>query len=188
MIIFISGGCKNGKSSYAQRISQKMRKAGATLYYLATMIPVDDEDDARIARHRKEREGCDFETIEVRRNIVDAIDKCYKQGTFLLDSLTALLANEMFPTADRIEFDAYKKVADDLTDILSKINDIVIVSDHIYSDAVLYDEITEAYRQGLAHIDKHIARLSDVVLESCGGNCIVHKGEKLITEMTNAID
>lgn len=38
MSTFISGGCKNGKSYYAQRI---VKAAGTPLYYIATMIPHD---------------------------------------------------------------------------------------------------------------------------------------------------
>ena len=54
MSVFISGGCKNGKSFYAQRIA---KAGGAPLYYIATMIPHDEEDLARIRRHRDERAG-----------------------------------------------------------------------------------------------------------------------------------
>ena len=58
---------------YAQKIARDMsRQQGVPLYYLATMIPVDDEDRARIARHLSEREGWGFETIEQGRNICGA--------------------------------------------------------------------------------------------------------------------
>jgi hypothetical protein len=59
----------------------------------------------------------------------------------------------------------------------------VIVSDFIYSDAFLYDDFTEAYRRGLAFIDKKVAELSDVVIEVCAGNSIIHKGARLINEI-----
>jgi len=180
MKIFISGGCKSGKSLYAERLSQEMRKKDTPLYYLATMIAADKEDDARIARHRLRREGCGFETIETGRDILTATRQCDVRGTFLLDSVTALLANEMFAPNGSVEHSAYKKVADHLTELLGRVDDIVIVSDFIYSDAFLYDDLTEAYRRGLAYIDKQIARLSDVVLEFCAGYCISHKGAELI--------
>ena len=54
MSTFISGGCKNGKSFYAQRIA---KAGGQPLYYIATMIPRDAEDDARILRHRQGARG-----------------------------------------------------------------------------------------------------------------------------------
>lgn len=48
MNYFLSGGAKNGKSSLAQQI---VCAQGGPHYYLATMIPHDDEDWLRIRRH-----------------------------------------------------------------------------------------------------------------------------------------
>ena len=56
MKIYISGGAKNGKSMFAQEIAKKLSSEGH-LWYLATMEPRDNEDDARVLRHRKERAG-----------------------------------------------------------------------------------------------------------------------------------
>jgi len=209
MKVFISGGCKSGKSLYAQQLCQRMRKEGTPLYYLATMIPADDEDDVRIARHRKEREGCGFETVEVGCDVVAAVDQCNRRGTFLLDSVTALLSNVMFAPSDgemfelsdgemfapsdgeisgyRVNHNAHIKTAVDLTEIMGRLDNIVIVSDFIYSDAFLYDDLTEAYRRSLAYIDKQVALRSDVVLEYCAGNCIVHKGAEWIVSPTYAL-
>ena len=105
MRVFISGGCKNGKSYYAQRVA---KSAGAPLYYIATMIPHDHEDDARILRHRKERENWGFETIECGRDIQNVLNNADQNGSFLLDSVTALLSNEMF--APEFRPDAAEKV------------------------------------------------------------------------------
>jgi hypothetical protein len=62
--ILISGGCKNGKSYYAQQLAVRQAEDGAPLYYIATMDPADEEDHARILRHRREREGWGFTTLE----------------------------------------------------------------------------------------------------------------------------
>ena len=182
MKVFISGGCKSGKSLYAQQLSKKMQKADKPLYYIATMIATDREDEKRIARHCKERDGWGFETIEAGTDVVSAIGKCDFQGAFLLDSVTALLANLMFKPSGKVEHEAPENVEKQLKDILFRINDIVIVSDFIYSDAIIYDNLTEEYRCGLARIDKQVAYMSDVVLELFGGNRIVHKGARLLNE------
>lgn len=58
MNVFISGGCKNGKSHHAQNIAKTMAdEKNLPLYYLATMIPKDEEDEARVRRHIRERAG-----------------------------------------------------------------------------------------------------------------------------------
>jgi adenosylcobinamide kinase/adenosylcobinamide-phosphate guanylyltransferase len=64
MNIFISGGCKNGKSMYAQKLAKKMaQEKNVPLYYLATMKPKDSEDNQRVLRHQQDREGWGFITL-----------------------------------------------------------------------------------------------------------------------------
>lgn len=173
MSTFISGGCKNGKSYYAQRIA---KAAGSPLYYIATMIPHDDEDDARILRHQNERDGWGFETLECGTDILSCLDRADPDGSFLLDSVTALLSNEMF-APDGFHAEAPEKIAAELCEFVRRAPKTVLVSDYIYSDAALYDEWTEAYRRGLAHIDCAVAHASDNVLEVVNGQIICFKGE-----------
>ena len=172
MSTFISGGCKNGKSFYAQRIA---KAKGQPLYYIATMIPRDSEDEARIVRHRKERAGWGFETLECGADILSCLEHADPAGSFLLDSVTALLSNEMF-TAEGMDPDAPGKISGELTEFVRRAPRTVLVSDYIYSDADLYDEWTEAYRRGLATIDRALAAVCDDVLEVIHGQVIVHKG------------
>ena len=115
MNIFISGGCKNGKSMHAQRIAKAMAVSeNVPLYYVATMIPTDEEDRQRIRRHIEERAGWGFETLEQGRDICGALrDGVDCRGVFLLDSVTALLSNEMFRPDGTCDFGAGKRVAAD---------------------------------------------------------------------------
>ena len=175
MNVFLSGGSKSGKSMLAQRIARAMCP-GAPRYYLATMIPHDAEDDARIARHRAERAGWGFETVECGVNILAALEKADPAGVFLLDSVTALLSNEMF-SPDGFHPEAAAKIADELCRFVGRAPKTVLVSDFIYSDAMEYDEWTLAYRRGLAQIDRALARACDRVIEVCAGQIICYKGE-----------
>ena len=211
MRVFISGGAKNGKSTFAQRMAKKIAKrnetqiakriegqipkqneersafgsamaqpaAGAPLYYVATMRAADNEDDERIKRHRAERDGWGFSTIEQPVDIEKILERCDCGGTFLLDSLTALLANEMFLPPDwRLNERAADKVVEGLSQVLKTVCNIVVVSDFIYSDAVIYDPLTEKYRKFLAQIDRAAVEGCDVVLEAAFANIIVHKGKE----------
>ena len=177
MRIFISGGCKNGKSYHAQHMARA--QGSSPLYYIATMKPVCDEDNERIARHRMERDGWGFTTIEQPFNIAAILDKCDHNSSFLLDSLTALLANEMFLPDASVNEDAAEKIIMDLLLISDNIKNLVIVSDFIYGDAFVYDSINEKYRKSLAEIDRAAAEKCDVVLEIVYGNVIIHKGKKI---------
>lgn len=172
MLTFISGGCKNGKSWYAQRLA---KAAGTPLYYVATMISTGAEDDARIARHIRDREGWGFETLECGRDIPSCLHGADAAGSFLLDSVTALLANEMF-TSDGFDADAPERVAAQLEVFARHVGSAVFVSDYIYGDAAIFDEWTERYRRGLACVDRRLAQICDNVLEVSAGCVICHKG------------
>ena len=176
MIVFVSGGAKNGKSGFAQNLAVKLADGGKR-YYVATMIPVDEEDRERIRRHVADRAGLGFETIECGGDILSCLNYD-KNGSFLLDSVTALLQNVMFPIEKSYEMDlqAAKTCAQDVVRFAKSVANAVIVSDYIYSDARRYDESTECYRRCLANIDRLLAQVSDTVIEVSAGQLIFHKG------------
>ncbi len=174
MTVFLSGGCKNGKSTLAERALQSLAGDGP-LYYVATMIPHAEEDLARIRRHVAERRGMGFITLEQGQNILFCLDRAEERGAFLLDSVTALLSNEMFQ-GGTVDLEAGERVALDLRAFAERVEHAVFVSDFIYSDAGRYDEYTEEYRRGLALCDRTLAAVCDTVAEVCSGQVILHKG------------
>ena len=87
MTVFLSGGAKNGKSTLAQQLAVKLSGEGKR-YYVATMIPTDEEDYDRIRRHVADRAGLGFETVECEKNMLSCLDRADKNGTFLVDSIT----------------------------------------------------------------------------------------------------
>lgn len=180
MHTFISGGCKNGKSFAAQRIASL---GGAPLYYVATMISTGAEDDARIARHIADRAGWGFETIECGKSILNALEHADPEGAFLLDSVTALLANEMFSPSG-FDPDAGARVTAELMEFVRRTRYAVLVSDFIYSDARLFDEWTQNYRRSLAGVDAALARVCDNVLEAASGCLICYKGVNPLCEIS----
>ena len=177
MRIFISGGCKNGKSSHAQRLASGQRAPGKPLYYLATMAPTDAEDVERIRRHQREREGWGFETVEVSGSLRSVTDgRLDSAGSALLDSVTALLAGAMFTADGGADMEAHKRLADELLSLLRACPNTVLVSDCIFSDAWRYDALTEAYRQRLAWLDRRLAEACDAVFEAAYGSLVTWKG------------
>lgn len=173
MLVYVSGGCKNGKTDLAQQIAVKLSGERSRVY-LATMIPYDDEDRARIQKHIENRKGLGFETAEEGRDILSVIERYGTDTVYLVDSVTALLQNAMYPE-DRSE-----ELKKDMTEFADRASDAVFVSDYIFSEAERYSEETLKYMRSLADIDKAMAQLCDVVIEMCGGNIIYHKGKGLI--------
>lgn len=175
MTVFLSGGCKNGKSTLAEQTAVHLSRPGR-LYYLATMIPHDDEDRARIARHVGSRAGLGFQTVECGLGLEKSLAQADRDGTYLLDSVTALLSNEMFRPDGSVDHDAPRRVARELTALTERLKNMVFVSDYIYSDALLYGDLTEEYRRGLAYIDRCLAAVCDTVAEISFGGRTVYKG------------
>ena len=177
MNVLISGGCKNGKTCFAQEIAVRLA-GGGKRYYVATMLPCDDEDRIRIARHIAERAGLGFETLEQPRDVAACLDQAGADATLLVDSVTALLLNEMYPDPETPEADvgAVDRCRAGLLAIAGKTKNAVFVSDYIFSDAARYDAFTEHFRASLAALDRTLAAACDTVIELCAGNVIFHKG------------
>lgn len=177
MKIFISGGAKNGKSTLAQDLTIALSRNGPR-YYLATMIPTGPEDLERIRRHVADRDGLGFQTVECCRNILSCLDHVQENGRFLVDSATALLQNAMFPEEEHYEMnlDSAYRCAEELVAFANRVENVVIVSDYIYSDADAYSDSTEAYRKCLATIDRKLAQICDTVVEVVAGQQIIYKG------------
>ena len=174
MLILLSGGSKSGKSMLAQELTRRLAQEGP-MYYWAAMEPTDEEDLARIRRHRQERLGWGYATVEQGRNLEAAFSRVTPRGTVLFDSTTALLANEMFQGS----FDgaAPERCLRSLLALGRYVQNVVFVSDSLYSDSGRYDLWTERYRAGLGRIDRGLARACDVVAEISAGIPILHKGE-----------
>ena len=202
MKVFISGGAKNGKSFFAQTRAKEIADAeDLPLHYLATMEPRDSEDRARIERHRREREGWGFTTVERERNISGLFGErpeISPRGVFLLDSVTALLSNEMFKEEEgkwTFDLDAPERVTREMQEFCKEADHIVFVSDYIYADASLIaaprrsenaaaagapvssatqgnsaaPDYSAEYAQGLALIDRTLAKICDEVYEAQAG-------------------
>lgn len=175
MTFFISGGAKNGKSTLAQDLAVSL---GEKRYYVATMISTGAEDDERIRRHVADRDGLGFQTVECFKNILDCLETEDADGVFLVDSVTALAQNALFPVEKNYEMDlpAARRCTDELVAFAGKVRHVIFVSDYIYSDALRYDESTESYRKCLAEIDRRLAAACDTVVEVSAGQHIIYKG------------
>ena len=78
--LFIGGG-KSGKSTAAQKLAAALADGGP-LYYWATMTPHDGEDEERIQRHRDDRAGMGFTTVERSFSLPDGLTAEIELGTW----------------------------------------------------------------------------------------------------------
>ena len=92
MFYVVTGGSGSGKSAYAENLVLSLGEGRRI--YIATMMSFDDESTKRIARHRKMREGKQFETVECYTGL-DSI-RLKKDDIVLLECMSNLAANEMY--------------------------------------------------------------------------------------------
>lgn len=89
--VFIAGPNDSGKSARAEALTAA---APGPRYYIATMVPKTEDNLARIERHRRQRAGLGFTTLELPERIADA--PVPPDAAVLLEDLSNLLANRMF--------------------------------------------------------------------------------------------
>jgi len=91
-IIYITGGARSGKSSFAEQLAIELNQKIA---YIATSIPFDDEMRKRVKLHR-ERRPANWLTIEAYTDLDEQIDKVISEvGGYLLDCITVMTTNIM---------------------------------------------------------------------------------------------
>ena len=173
MKVLVLGGSKSGKSMFAQRLVRALAHGGPMLYW-ATMIPTDREDEERIAKHLSDRAGWGFETVECGRALQTALP--LKEGaSVLFDSVTALLANEMF-LGKEPDASAPARALDDLIAVSGAADNFVCVCDDLFRDGSRYEDWTDEYVRGLGRICCGLAEQFDVVCEIEAGLVKLHKG------------
>ena len=174
MRILLIGGSKSGKSHFAQTLCLQLAK-NRSLYYWAAMEPTDEEDHVRIARHLCDRDGMGFRTIECGRKLNNVLPSLLPEGTILFDSITALLANEMF--GDSIDAHAPQRVLQELLTVSQHCAHFLCVCDDIWRDGTSYSALTQQYCRGLAQICRALASEFDTVCEISAGIPFCRKGE-----------
>ena len=184
MLIIITGVSGSGKSEYAEQIC--CRLAGDNKkYYVATMQPFGEEGRIRIEKHKRQREGKGFETIEQYQNIGSALDCCDKEErpVVLVECMSNLLANECFGEAGKPD-----DIFDGCMKLYSECRHLVIVTNEVFSDTLSYDEFTLAYIQLLGHINAALAQMADEVVEVVYGIPVIHKQKAEIGEIKHETD
>lgn len=157
MFVLITGGSGSGKSEIAE---ERTVSLGGDRVYIATMQPFDEESKKRIARHRKMRLGKGFHTVE---RFMD-IRNLDIHGTALLECMSNLVANEMFSFSGAGDDTVYA-VIKGIEHLLEKCDNLVVVTNEVFSDGIDYDGDTKRYLQNLGRINCLAAKMADEVYE-----------------------
>ncbi|MBQ7680010.1 MAG: bifunctional adenosylcobinamide kinase/adenosylcobinamide-phosphate guanylyltransferase [Butyrivibrio sp.] len=168
MIHLIIGEPDSGKSALAEEMAQD---CGGPVYYLATMLVMDEKGQKRRERHRKQRAGRGFVTLEIPYRIDRALESIGNPGecTVLLECLSNLVGNEMHENPERTalwrEGDGARFVQAILTDVLTLADGVraLIVVTNEYRAAPDYDEETRNYIRLLSMLNQALMPHAETV-------------------------
>lgn len=197
MVILIIGGSGSGKSAFAEkkaeqiagtahpdfaRTSHKEYEAGKK-YYLAAMEVRDEEMRRKVERHRRLRAGKGWHTLEYPVDAGAAADfllegtgeggqesRPHAGTVILLEDLGNLTANEMFRNGrSRSAGETAGKIDADLKKLENAADTLIIVSNAVFGDGILYDAGTQEYIRALGTLHRRIAARAAEVTEVVAG-------------------
>jgi adenosylcobinamide kinase/adenosylcobinamide-phosphate guanylyltransferase len=169
-LIYISGGCRSGKSAYAQRLAEE---CGAEKLYLATCPPIDAEMDQRIAAHQRARAGRGWQTMEEPLDLAAVLRRVEPFDVLLIDCLT-LWVNNLLYRADQEGRDLSEEVvADECRKVLTACRaaggTIIVVSNELGMGLVPGDALSRRYRDLIGRCNQHFATAADEAILMVSG-------------------
>ena len=172
-LIFITGGCRSGKSRFALNYANDHF---TSKIYLATCEALDAEMAERVESHKKTR-GPEWRTVEEPIQIADRI---IEQGNhaevILLDCITLWLSNLL------MKWDDEERISGEVNRFMDALNEtrssLVIVSNEVGMGIVPVDPLSRRYRDLSGTVNQKIAEAAQTVVFMVSGIPLYLKGKK----------
>jgi adenosylcobinamide kinase / adenosylcobinamide-phosphate guanylyltransferase len=169
-LIFVLGGARSGKSSYAEALAATLA-AHAPVLYVATAEAWDDEMHARITRHREQRPAV-WRTLEAPRETGSTIHaQLHEQpaAVVLIDCLTLLTSNVVITlpedTTENAALAAMQVELDALLHAYAQSDATwIIVSNEVGLGIVPPYPLGRLYRDVLGRANQQVAAAADEVV------------------------
>ena len=169
MVTLILGGSGSGKSAYAEDYLLRMA-ADKKKYYIATMQVWDAEMQAKVDRHHRLRQGKGFTTVEQPTALEQAVTQMEPGGAALLECMSNLTANEMFSGEQPMDRQTViEKILRGVDVLRKQMDPLVIVTNNVFEDGIVYDSATMEYIEALGRINERLAAEADEVVEVTAG-------------------
>ena len=170
MIIFISGGARSGKSSYAEKLalSLHIQNPTAQLVYLATSKKSDKEMERRIAMHKEQR-GKEWQVEETPVEVGGSIRRAQKGDVILLDCLTIWLSNMLFNGIPRNKEELVAAVREWSTHVRKKELTLLIVSNDLNEEPSSRYKAVRSYVCMLELLHQLIVKQADIAVQVRAG-------------------
>ncbi|MGF1506213.1 MAG: bifunctional adenosylcobinamide kinase/adenosylcobinamide-phosphate guanylyltransferase [Anaerolineae bacterium] len=169
-LIFVLGGARSGKSSYAE---QRAAEHGGDVLFVATAEALDDEMAGRIARHRADRPS-DWFTLETPYAVGLAVLDHPPTPVVLVDCITLLASNIVLTLPESATQPAANAAVlaetDELLDAFEKRGGTwIVISNEVGMGIVPPSRLGRLYRDALGKANQRIAQTADEVVLMVAG-------------------
>ena len=170
--VFVLGGCRSGKSSYALNKAQAF--PGHKRVFIATCNPQDDEMRQRIVRHQKERDQS-WQTVETQLELPEAVDiNSRKADVILVDCLTLWISNLLMASESPDEIE--RQIPRLTTAIQNARCPLVLVSNEVGQGIVPENKLARQFRDLVGFVNQAVADCVDEVVWTVAGIPVRIKG------------
>jgi len=180
-LIYICGGCRSGKSHYAQQLAEMLPGRHA---YIATCPQIDSEMADRIEHHQQQRAGRGWQTIEAPIELTEAIEQAQEFDVLLIDCLTLWINNILYTAEQHGEVPSEDDIRDRCNELITvcrkRSQTIIFVTNELGMGLVPADPVSRHYRDCLGRCNQTIARNCDKAIFMVSGlpltlreNCFV---------------
>lgn len=177
-ITLITGGCRSGKSSFAESLFLKM--AGPH-YYVATAPNIDGEMNARIESHRERRKKYGWLTIEDELDLSNSI-LITDGGSVLIECLTLWVNNLIYhgqKNGKNIDESTVAERSDELVELAKRAGgNIIFVTNEVGMGIMPENATARLYGDLVGRCNQIIAESADKVYFMVSGIPTLIKGEK----------
>lgn len=169
-LVLVTGGARSGKSDYALQLAQSLP---APRCFIATCPVVDSEMAERIARHREERAGAEWQTVEEQTDVAAVLRAHQTDPVCLIDCLTLWVNNLLYHGEQSGELfsDAGMRQQCELLIEAAAVHQgtVICVTNEVGMGIVPDNPAARLYRDLVGRCNRMLATAAnEVVLVSCG--------------------
>jgi len=169
-IVLVTGGCRSGKSAYAQQLAASL---APRRLFLATCPVTDEEMRRRIERHQQARRDRGWETVEEQLDLAGVFRRRLECQVLLVDCVTLWVNNLMYYAEQAGEQFGEQELAEQCGAMLvaarQRTGAVVFVTNEVGLGVVPENALARRYRDLVGRANQTIAAAADTVtLMTCG--------------------
>lgn len=176
-IVLVTGGCRSGKSAYAQQLAESLPPSRL---FVATCPVTDDEMQQRIEHHRRARRDRGWETVEEQLDLAAVFRDNARHNVILVDCITLWVNNWMYAAECASRRICEEEIAAQTGRVLDAAGTCcgtaVFVTNEVGLGVVPANAAARGYRDLVGRANQILAARADVVTLVCCGIPLQLKG------------